>query len=106
MKRLVYLATVALLALLILAPAAVAQQDGNMMMDGDMMMNEGQMMGQGQMMSGGGQGQMMSGGGQGQMQQSLPRSGGPSLVGLSAIALLVGSGLVGAYAIRRRTRRS
>ncbi len=46
----------------------------------------------------GGQGQMM---GQGQAQQPLPGTGGPSLVGLSAIALLVSSGLVGAYAIRR-----
>jgi hypothetical protein len=48
----------------------------------------------------GGQGQVMD---QGQMQP-LAGTGGPSLIGLSAIAiaLLVSSGLVGAYAIRRR----
>ena len=41
--------------------------------------------------------------GQGQMQP-LPGTGGPSLVGLSAIALLVSSGLVGGYAIRRHRK--
>ena len=45
MKRFLYLATAALVALLLLAPAAVADQ--HQMMDQGQMMNQGQMMGQG-----------------------------------------------------------
>jgi len=89
MKRFLYLATLALVASLLVAPAAAADQH--------MMTNQGQIMDQDQM------NQMMN---QPQMQQPLPETGGPSLVGLgllSALILLVGSGLVGAYAIRKRT---
>ena len=101
LKRFLYLATAALVASMLLAPAAMAQDDMMMdesqMMGQEMMMDQGQMMDQNMMM---GQGQMT---GQGQMQP-LPGTGGLSLVGLSAIALLVSSGLVGTYAIRRHRR--
>ena len=76
LKRFLYLAAAALVASLLLAPAAMAQGQGQMM-DQNMMMGQGQM-------------------------QPLPGTGGLSVVGLSTLALLVSSGLVGAYAIRRR----
>ena len=104
MKRFLYLATLALVASLLVAPAAAADQhmmtNQGQMMDQDQM---NQMMQQGQIMDQDQMNQMMN---QPQMQQPLPGTGGPSLVGLgllSALILLVGSGLVGAYAIRKRT---
>ena len=74
MKRVVYLVAAALVALLMLAPAAMAQ--------GTMMMKEEATM---------------------QKTQPLPSSGGPAVgsVLLPAAALLVGSGVL-AYAVLRR----
>ncbi|QIN81741.1 hypothetical protein GBA63_03135 [Rubrobacter tropicus] len=93
MKRAILLATVALLAMLVLVPMAMAQ-DTTMMMGGTTMMMEqtgGQMMGGTTMM------EMTSG----QMaQDDLPTSGGPAIL-LPAAALLVGSGIL-TYAILRR----
>jgi hypothetical protein len=77
MKRTIFLATAALLAMLVLMPMALAQ-DGTMM--GTMMMGT-------TMMSG-----MESGG--------IPESGGPAIL-LPAAALLLGSGIL-TYAILRR----
>jgi hypothetical protein len=77
MKRAILLATVALMAMLVLAPMALAQ-DTTMMMGGTMMeMTSGQMSG-----------------------SDLPTSGGPAIL-LPAAALLVGSGIL-TYAILRR----
>jgi hypothetical protein len=92
MKRAILLATVALLAMLVLVPMAMAQ-DTTMMMGTTMMMEQtgGQMMGGTTMM------EMTSG----QMaQDDLPTSGGPAIL-LPAAALLVGSGIL-TYAILRR----
>lgn len=77
MKRIVYLATAALVALLILVPPAMAQ--GTMMKKEETMMMEKTTM------------------------EPLPKSGGPAVgsVLLPAAALLVGSGIL-AYAILRR----
>ena len=74
MKRVVYLVAAALVALLMLAPAAMAQ--GTMMMQETVQMNK---------------------------TQPLPSSGGPAVgsVLLPAAALLVGSGVL-AYAVLRR----
>ena len=91
MKRAILLATVALLAMLVLVPMAMAQ-DTTMMMGSTMMMEQtgGQMMGTTMM-------EMTSG----QMaQDDLPTSGGPAIL-LPAAALLVGSGIL-TYAILRR----
>jgi hypothetical protein len=91
MKRAILLATVALLAMLVLVPMAMAQ-DTTMMMGSTMMMEQtgGQMMGSTMM-------EMTSG----QMaQDDLPTSGGPAIL-LPAAALLVGSGIL-TYAILRR----
>jgi len=76
-KRIVYLATAALVALLILVPSAMAQD--TMMVKEETMMMEKTMM------------------------EPLPKSGGPAVgsVLLPAAALLVGSGIL-AYAILRR----
>jgi hypothetical protein len=76
MKRVVYLAVAALAALLIIAPAAMAQ--GTKMMEETMYMEK---------------------------TQPLPSSGGPAVgsVLLPAAALLVGSGIL-SYAILRRRR--
>ncbi len=76
MKRTIFLATAALLAMLVLMPMAGAQ-DGTMMMT---TMMEGTMAG------------MESGG--------IPESGGPAIL-LPAAALLLGSGIL-TYAILRR----
>jgi hypothetical protein len=75
-KRVVYLAAAALVALLILAPAAMAQ--GTKMMEETMKMEK---------------------------TEALPTSGGPAIssVLLPATALLVGSGVI-AYAVMRRRR--
>jgi hypothetical protein len=78
LKRAAYLAAAALVALLILAPAAMAQ---------------------------GTQGPMMTESIQMQKTQPLPSSGGPAVSSLllPAAALLVGSGVL-AYAVVRRRR--
>ncbi len=79
MKRATLLVTVALLAMLVFAPVAIAQETTPMMMDTPMM--EGTPMGTGQ-------------------EGDLPTSGGPAIL-LPAAALLVGSGIL-TYAILRR----
>ena len=77
MKRIVYLAMAALVAMMILVPAAMAQEM-TMMMEETMMMEKGK-------------------------EKDLPKSGGPAVqsVLLPAAALLVGSGVL-AYAVLRR----
>lgn len=93
MKRIVCLATVALLALLIVAPAAMAQD--NMMMDESTMMDQN-MMSDSNMMA---QPKMMEKG-----KMEMPKTGGPvtlsTLVPVAA-ALMLGSGVL-AYAVLRR----
>ena len=84
MKRAIFLATAALLLMLVLAPVALAQDTT--------MMESSQMMGGSTMMMGG---STMMGGG-----QPLPGSGGPAIL-LPAAALLLGSGVL-TYAILRR----
>jgi hypothetical protein len=77
-KRLIYLATAALVAMLILVPAAMAQET-QMVMEQTMMM---------------------------EATQPLPKSGGPMLgspsVLLPAAALLLGSGVLAFAVLRRR----
>jgi hypothetical protein len=77
MKRVVYLATAALVALLILVPSAMAQ-DTMMVKEETMTMEK-------------------------TMAEPLPKSGGPEVASvlLPAAALLVGSGIL-AYAVLRR----
>jgi hypothetical protein len=84
MKRAILLATVALLAMLVLAPMALAQET-------TMMMEDTMMAGQQTMME-----QTMAGGEAG----AIPESGGPAIL-LPAAALLLGSGIL-TYAILRR----
>ncbi len=95
MKRAIVLATVALLAMLLLAPVALAQ-DTTMMMGTTMMMEDtmmgGQMMGTTMMM----EDTMVAG----QGTTNIPESGGPAIL-LPAAALLLGSGIL-TYAILRR----
>jgi len=90
-QRIIRLITAALLALLIFAPAAVAQED--MMQDESMMMEEQSKMEQPKMME---EPKMME----------MPKTGGPSLglLLLPAAVLLVGTGVMGAYlrVVRRR----
>ncbi len=78
MKRLVYLATAALLALMILVPTAMAQEVTTMMEETMMM----------------------------ETTQPLPKSGGPVLgspsILLPAAALLLGSGVLTFAVLRRR----
>ena len=78
MKRTIFLATAALLAMLVLMPMAMAQ-DTSMMMGSTMMMENS-----------------MAGTGSGR----IPESGGPAIL-LPAAALLLGSGIL-TYAILRR----
>ncbi len=75
MKRLLYLATAALVAMLILVPAAMAQDEMTMMMEETMM-----------------------------MEKDLPKSGGVPIgsILLPAAALLVGGGILGYAVLRRR----
>ncbi len=80
MKRAIFLATAALLAMLVLMPMAMAQ-DTTMMMQGTTMMMEGT---------------TMTGGATG----AIPESGGPAIL-LPAAALLLGLGIL-TYAILRR----
>ena len=88
MKRIILLAVVALMAMLVLAPTAMAQDTTMMMEDTGMMMEETGMT-------------MMEMTGAGQMDDDdLPTSGGPAIL-LPAAALLVGSGIL-TYAILRR----
>ena len=95
MKRLVYLATVSMLALLILAPTAMAQ--GTTMMEdtsmGGTTMMEDTSMGGTTMMGGTTAGQGTSG--------DLPESGGPAIL-LPAAALLLGAGILTFAVVRRR----
>ena len=86
MKRIILLAMVALMAMLVLAPTAMAQDTTMMMEDTGMMMEESTMM-------------EMTGSGQ-MDDDDLPTSGGPAIL-LPAAALLVGSGIL-TYAILRR----
>ena len=79
MKRAIFLATAALLAMLVLMPMAMAQET-TMMMQGTTMMME----------------TTMTGGQTG----AIPESGGPAIL-LPAAALLLGSGIL-TYAILRR----
>ncbi len=89
MKRAIFLATAALLAMLVLMPIAGAQET-TMMME-ETMMDGGQMMGTTMMM----EETMVSG-----EQGDIPASGGPAIL-LPAAALLLGSGIL-TYAILRR----
>ena len=77
MKRAIFLATAALLVMLVLAPVAMADQHGGTTMMGETMMGT----------------TMMDGG-------PLAPSGGPAIL-LPAAALLLGSGIL-TYAILRR----
>ena len=88
MKRVILLAMVAFMAMLVLAPMAMAQDTTMMMEDTGMMMEETGMT----MME-------MTGAGQ-ETDNGLPTSGGPAIL-LPAAALLVGSGIL-TYAILRR----
>ena len=92
MKRTILLAMVAFMAMLVLAPVAMAQ-------DTTMMMMETTMMGGGQMEETMMMETTMMGAGQ-QADDDLPQSGGPAIL-LPAAALLVGSGIL-TYAILRR----
>jgi hypothetical protein len=89
MKRAIFLATAALLVMLVLAPVAMAQ-DTAMKAGGQTVMGAG-----GQTVMGAG-GQTAVGGG----ARPLPGSGGPAIL-LPAAALLLGSGIL-TYAIVRR----
>ena len=96
MKRLVYLAMAALMALVILVPTATAQEMmDESMMDDSMMMEQSKMeqpkMEQPKMMEKKG-------------KMEMPMTGGPSLglLLLPAAALLVGMGLMAGYVVRRR----
>ena len=80
MKRVVYLAVAAMVAMLILVPTAMAQEDTMMMVQEETMMMETTM--------------------------PLPKSGGPAIgstsVLLPAAALLLGSGVLAFAVLRRR----
>jgi hypothetical protein len=107
MKRLIYLATVSMLALLIMAPAAMAQDStmmgstmmedsmmGSTMMEDSMMestMMEDSMMGSTMMETTAGMG----------AEGDLPESGGPAIL-LPAAALLLGAGILTFAVVRRR----
>jgi hypothetical protein len=75
MKRVLYLVMVALVAMLILAPTAMAQDEMTMMMEQTTM-----------------------------MEKDLPKSGGVPVgsIVLPAAALLVGGGILGYAVLRRR----
>ncbi len=79
MKRVVYLAMAALVAMLILEPSAMAQEEMTVMQEETMMM---------------------------ETTQPLPKSGGPAIGGTSvllpAAALLLGSGVLAFAVLRRR----
>ncbi|MDQ3567244.1 MAG: hypothetical protein M3397_04075 [Actinomycetota bacterium] len=79
MKKVIILATVALLVMMVLAPAALGQD--TMMMEDSMMMEDTR----------------VSGG----EAPSIPESGGPAIL-LPAAALLLGSGILTFAVLRRR----
>ncbi len=85
MKRVVYLAVAALVALLILVPSALAQDEDTMMPERN----------------------VVEFGSKEEITQSLPKSGGPRALSTSvllpAAALLLGSGVL-AYGVLRRRR--
>jgi hypothetical protein len=95
MKRAIFLATAALLVMLVLAPVALAQ-------DTTMMGAETQPGGATQAGGGATQpgGATQAGGGATQAGKPLPPSGGPEIL-LPAAALLLGSGVL-TYAVLRR----
>jgi hypothetical protein len=95
-KRLVYLAMAALLALVILVPTATAQE----MMDELNMMDESMMMEQSKME----QPEMMEKGKMEKGKMQMPMTGGPSLglLLLPATALLAGMGIMAGYVVRHR----
>jgi hypothetical protein len=92
MKRIILLAMVAFMAMLVLAPMAMAQDTTMMMEDTGMMMEE-----TGMMMEDTGMMEMTA---TPAADDDLPTSGGPAIL-LPAAALLVGSGIL-TYAILRR----
>ena len=96
MKRLIYLATASMLALLILAPTAMAQDDtmmGSTMMEDTAMMEDTSMMEDTAMME-----ETTAGEG---AEGDLPESGGPAIL-LPAAALLLGAGILTFAVVRRR----
>jgi hypothetical protein len=86
MKRAIFLATAALLVMLVLAPVALAQETTTMPAETQM--------------GGGGKTAMTQGTQMGGKQKPLAPSGGPAIL-LPAAALLLGSGVL-TYAIVRR----
>jgi hypothetical protein len=113
MKRLVYLAMAALMALVILVPTATAQEmmdesmmDESNMMNESMTMEQPKMMDDSMMMEQSKMEQPMTE--KGKMEQpkkmEMPMTGGPSLglLLLPAAALLAGMGLMAGYVVRRR----
>lgn len=94
MKRLIYLATVSMLALLILAPTAMAQD--TTMMETTMM--EETMMEDTSMMEDTMMEETTAGMG---AEGDLPESGGPAIL-LPAAALLLGAGILTFAVVRRR----
>jgi pentapeptide MXKDX repeat protein len=93
MKRLIYLATVSMLALLVMAPTAMAQ-DTTMMED--TMMEETMM--EDTMMEETMMEETTAGSG---VSDDLPESGGPAIL-LPAAALLLGAGILTFAVVRRR----
>ncbi len=106
MKRMVYLATAALLALMILVPTATAQEmmDESMMMEQQPSMMDDSMMEQSKMEQKMDQPKMMEKGKMEKGKMEMPMTGGPSLglLLLPAAALLVGMSLMAGYVVRRR----
>ena len=107
MKRMVYLAIAALLALMILVPTAAAQEmmDESTMMDESMMMEQQPSMMDDSMMEQSKMEQpMMEKGKMEKGKMQMPNTGGPSLglLLLPAAALLAGMGLMVGYVVRRR----
>lgn len=91
MKRLIYLATVSMLALLILAPTAMADNHGTA--EGTVMMEETVVMGETTVVE-----QTIAAPG---AEGDLPESGGPGIL-LPAAALLLGAGILTFAVVRRR----
>ena len=96
MKRAIFLATAALLVMLVLAPVALAQD--TTMMGAETQPGGATQAGGGATQAGGGATQ--AGGGATQAGKPLPPSGGPEIL-LPAAALLLGSGVL-TYAVLRR----